>query len=48
MFYGGNVLHKDAEKRVHLEDIIENKIGDHPFNWVDDKVSEKDLNPIVA
>ena len=46
-FYGGNVLHKDAEKRVHLEDIIENKIGDHPFNWVDDKVSEKDLNPYL-
>lgn len=46
-FYGGNVLHKDAEKRVHLEDIIENKIGDHPFNWVDDKVSKKDLNPYM-
>ena len=30
---------------MHLEDLIENKIGDDPSNWIDDKVSDKDLNP---
>ena len=46
-FYGGNVLHEDAEKKVHIEDIIENKIGDHPLNWVDNIVSENNLNPYI-
>ena len=46
-FYGGNVMHEDAEKKLHLEEIIENKIGDHPTNWVDDKISIKDLNPYL-
>ncbi len=46
-FYGGNVLHKDAEKKAHLEDIIENKIGDHPLNWVDENITVNDLNPYI-
>tara|TARA_A100001015_G_scaffold315342_1_gene426948 strand:- start:1118 stop:2239 length:1122 start_codon:yes stop_codon:yes gene_type:complete len=46
-FYGGNVLHKDAEKKTYLQDIVENKIGDHPLNWVDENISKKDLNPYL-
>jgi len=45
--YGGNTLHEDAEKKVHLEDIIENKIGDHPLNWIDNNISERDINPYI-
>jgi len=46
-FYGGNVLHEDAEKRVHIEEIIENKIGDDPRNWEDDIINPENLNPYL-
>ncbi len=45
--YGGRVLSEESQKRRDLTEVIEHQIGDDPRNWVDDVVSEADLNPYV-
>ncbi len=43
--YGGNVLGNESDKIRNLEEVLENQIGDHPSNWVDEKVSTQELSP---
>lgn len=45
--YGGNVLHKDSDKKLYLDEIYENNIGDDPYNWIDDSVTEKEIQPFI-
>jgi N-acetyl sugar amidotransferase len=45
--YGGRVLSEEHRKRRDVSEVIEHQIGDDPRNWVDDVVSEADLNPYV-
>lgn len=45
--YGGRVLSEESAKRRDLTEVIEHQIGDDPRNWVDDVVTEADLNPYV-
>jgi hypothetical protein len=45
--YGGNILHKDSNKKLYLDEIYENNIGDNPTNWVDECITLKDINPYV-
>jgi N-acetyl sugar amidotransferase len=43
--YGGRVLSEESQKRRDLTEVIEHQVGDDPRNWLDDVVSEADLNP---
>lgn len=45
--YGGKVLKKDSAKIRDFTEVIEHQIGDDPRNWVDDEITENDLNPYV-
>ena len=45
--YGGRVLSEESKKIRNLTEVIEHQIGDDPRNWVDDQVSEADLNPYL-
>lgn len=45
--YGGRVLHENSAKIRDFSEVIENQIGDDPNNWVDDIVTEKDLQPYL-
>ena len=40
-------MHEDAEKKLYLEEIIENKLETTLQLTVDDKISIKDLNPYL-
>lgn len=41
--YGGKVLSKESCRSRNLEEVLENQIGDHPSNWVDQYVNQKDI-----
>lgn len=45
--YGGKVLSEEHKKMRDFTEVLENQIGDDPRNWVDDQVSEKDLQPYL-
>jgi hypothetical protein len=45
--YGGRVLREESSKMRDLTEVIEHQVGDDPRNWVDDVVSEADLNPYL-
>jgi N-acetyl sugar amidotransferase len=45
--YGGRVLSEQHRKMRDITEVIEHQVGDDPRNWVDDVVSESDLNPYV-
>lgn len=45
--YGGNKLHDKSDMIRDFSEVLENMIGDDPRNWVDDVVSEKDLNHYI-
>ena len=45
--YGGTVLSKDSEKKRDYEEIIENLIGDDPYNWENSDISISDLSPYL-
>jgi N-acetyl sugar amidotransferase len=45
--YGGKVLNEKAKKMRDFTEVLEHGIGDDPRNWVDDEVTEKDLNPYI-
>lgn len=45
--YGGRVLSEESKKIRNLTEVIEHQVGDDPRNWVDDEVTEGDLNPYV-
>jgi len=41
--YGGKVIHKESGKIRDFTEVIEHQIGDDPMNWMDDEVTERDL-----
>ena len=41
--YGGKVIHRDSGKVRDFTEVIEHQIGDDPSNWVDDEITENDL-----
>lgn len=45
--YGGRVLREESRKIRDLTEVIEHQIGDDPRNWVDEEISEADLNPYL-
>ncbi|MDD5072694.1 MAG: N-acetyl sugar amidotransferase [Candidatus Omnitrophica bacterium] len=45
--YGGKVLKEESKKLRDFTEVIEHQIGDDPRNWVDDKITAKDLNPYL-
>lgn len=45
--YGGKVLQKDSAKIRNFTEVIEHQVGDDPRNWVDDEITEKDLQPYI-
>jgi N-acetyl sugar amidotransferase len=45
--YGGRVLSPESTKVRDFTEVIEHQIGDDPRNWIDDVVTEADLNPYV-
>jgi N-acetyl sugar amidotransferase len=45
--YGGRVLSEESKKFRNLTEVIEHQIGDDPRNWVDDVISESELNPYL-
>ena len=45
--YGGKVLSEEHQKMRDFTEVVEHQIGDDPRNWVDDVVTEKDLNPYL-
>ena len=45
--YGGRVLSEEHKRTRDFAEIIENYVGDDPTNWVDEVVSENELNPYI-
>lgn len=45
--YGGKVISEESKKIKDFTEVIEHLVGDDPRNWVDDVITEKDLNPYV-
>ena len=45
--YGGNVLHKDSDKKLYVDEIYENNVGDDPKNWIDGNVTKKEIQPYL-
>ena len=45
--YGGRVLSEEHRKIRDLTEVIEHQVGDDARNWVDDVVTEADLNPYI-
>ena len=45
--YGGRVLDKSSEQLRSYEEIIENLVGDDPENWVNDRISRRNLAPYI-
>jgi len=45
--YGGHVMDEESTRTRNLDEVLEHQIGDHPLNWVDDVVDERDLWPYV-
>jgi N-acetyl sugar amidotransferase len=45
--YGGRVLSEESKKIRNVTEVVEHQIGDDPRNWVDEQVSQADLNPYV-
>lgn len=45
--YGGYVLSEEHRKIQDYTEVLENQIGDHPENWVDEVVSEANLSPYI-
>lgn len=45
--YGGRVLNEESRRVRNITEVIEHQIGDDPRNWVDDEITEADLNPYL-
>jgi N-acetyl sugar amidotransferase len=46
--YGGKVLHADSGKIRDFTEVIEHQIGDDPYNWMDDEITENNLQSYVC
>ncbi len=45
--YGGKVRNPESQKIRDFTEVLEHQIGDDPRNWVDDKITEKDITPYI-
>ena len=45
--YGGRVLSEEHTKMRDFTEVLEHQIGDDPINWMDDEISEKNLEPYI-
>jgi N-acetyl sugar amidotransferase len=45
--YGGKIISEESQKIRDFTEVVEHQIGDDPRNWLDDVVTERDLNPYV-
>lgn len=45
--YGGRVLSEEHKKLRDITEVLEHQIGDHPDNWVDEEIEERDLAPYI-
>lgn len=45
--YGGKVLHEKSTRERDYTEVVENIVGDDAANWVDDQVTEKDVNMLL-
>jgi N-acetyl sugar amidotransferase len=45
--YGGRVLSEEHRKIRDITEVLEHQIGDHPENWLDDVVGDRDLAPYI-
>jgi len=45
--YGGHVMSEESRRTRDLNEVLEHQVGDHPLNWVDDVVDERDLAPYI-
>lgn len=45
--YGGKVLREESKKIRDFTEFIEHQVGDDPRNWVDDEITERELNPYI-
>ncbi len=45
--YGGRVLNEKSRQIRDLTEVLEHQIGDHPLNWGDDEIAERDLEPYL-
>lgn len=45
--YGGKVLHNGSLKIKDFTEVVENLVGDDARNWVDEEITNNDLNPYV-
>ena len=45
--YGGHIMDEESRRTRNLDEVLEHQIGDSPYNWVDDEVSEADLAPYL-
>ena len=45
--YGGKVISAESSLRRNLDEILENQIGDDPINWIDETLTERELEPYL-
>jgi hypothetical protein len=45
--YGGHVMDEESRRTRNLDEVLEHQVGDSPYNWVDDVVSERDIFPYL-
>lgn len=45
--YGGRVLSEGHKKIRDITEVLEHQIGDHPQNWMDEEITERDLAPYL-
>ena len=45
--YGGKVLDEEKKRTRDYTEVIEHQVGDDPLNWINEEVSEKDLQPYL-
>jgi N-acetyl sugar amidotransferase len=45
--YGGKLLSPEHAKMRDIAEVLEHNIGDHPSNWVNADISERDLAPYI-
>lgn len=45
--YGGKLLSEEHAKIRDITEVLEHQIGDHPSNWADEEIFERDLAPYL-
>ncbi|NQT00273.1 MAG: N-acetyl sugar amidotransferase [Candidatus Omnitrophica bacterium] len=45
--YGGKVISEESKRTKDFTEVVEHLVGDDARNWLDQEVTEKDLNPYI-